>query len=229
MKVNAMYWNEDTDDKTETVVPDNVLDVVYSISCKCIPMEHAHALSEALQQALPWLADEETAGIHQVYGAESGNGWERPDTEVLYLSRRQKLTLRLPRTRLEEAKSLTGQTLDIGGHTLKVGELTTRTLSDLPILFARHVLGDDGQSEEEFMTQVATQLKAMGINVKKMMCGKEGVIHLPDTTLHTRSLMLADLELEESLKLQEAGLGPGRKLGCGLFLPQKGIKAVNPD
>jgi CRISPR/Cas system CSM-associated protein Csm4 (group 5 of RAMP superfamily) len=41
--------------------------------------------------------------------------------------------------------------------------------------------------------------------------------------------MLADLELEESLKLQEAGLGPGRKLGCGLFLPQKGIKPVNPD
>ena len=228
--MNAMYWNEDTDEKIENVVPDNVLDIVYSISCKCIPMEHAHALSEALQQALPWLAEEETAGIHQVYGAESGNGWERPDTEVLYLSRRQKLTLRLPKTRLEEAKSLSGQTLDIGGYSLKVGELlTTRKLSDLPTLFARHVLGEDGQTEEEFMAQAVMQLQAMGINVKKMMCGKEGAIHLPDATLHTRSLMLADLELEESIKLQEVGLGAGRKLGCGLFLPQKGIKAVDPD
>lgn len=227
--MNVMYWNEDTDAKIENSIPDNVLDIVYNISCKCIPMEHAHALSEALQQALPWLAEEETAGIHQVYGAESGNGWERPDTEVLYLSRRQKLTLRLPKTRLEQAKALTGQTLDIGGHALKVGEHTTRNLSDLPILFARHVLGEDGQSEEEFMAQVVTELTAMGINVKKMMCGKEGVIQIPDTTLHTRSLMLADLELEESVKLQELGLGPGRKLGCGLFLPQKGIKAVNPD
>jgi len=224
-----MYWNEDTDAKIENSIPDNVLDIVYNISCKCIPMEHAHALSEALQQALPWLAEEETAGIHQVYGAESGNGWERPDTEVLYLSRRQKLTLRLPKTRIEDAKSLTGQTLDIGGHALKVGDFTSRKLSDLPTLFARHVLGEAGQSEEEFMTQVLTELTAMGINVKKMMCGKEGVIQIPDTTLHTRSLMLADLELEESLKLQEAGLGPGRKLGCGLFLPQKGIKAVDPD
>lgn len=229
MKVNAMYWNEDIDEKIENVVPDNVLDVVYSISCKCIPTEHAHALSEALQQALPWLVEEETAGIHQVYGAESGNGWERPDTEVLYLSRRQKLTLRLPRTRLEEAKSLTGQTLDVGGHVLKVGDFTTRKLSVLPTLFARHVLGEDGQSEEEFMTQAVTQLQAMGINVKKMMCGKESVIPLPDGILHTRSLMLADLELVESVKLQEMGLGAGRKLGCGLFLPQKGIKAVDPD
>lgn len=227
--MNVMYWNEDTDAKIENSIPDNVLDIVYNISCKCIPMEHAHALSEALQQALPWLAEEETAGIHQVYGAESGNGWERPDTEVLYLSRRQKLTLRLPKTRIEEAKSLTGQTLDIGGHALKVGDFTSRKLSDLPTLFARHVLGEAGQSEEEFMTQVVTELKAMGINVKKMMCGKEGVIQIPDTTLHTRSLMLADLELEESVKLQELGLGSGRKLGCGLFLPQKGIKAVDPD
>lgn len=227
--MNVMYWNEDTDAKIENSIPDNVLDIVYNISCKCIPMEHAHALSEALQQALPWLAEEETAGIHQVYGAESGNGWERPDTEVLYLSRRQKLTLRLPKTRIEEAKSLTGQTLDIGGHALKVGDFTSRKLSDLPTLFARHVLGEAGQSEEEFMAQVVTELKAMGINVKKMMCGKEGVIQIPDTTLHTRSLMLADLELEESVKLQELGLGSGRKLGCGLFLPQKGIKAVDPD
>ncbi len=224
-----MYWSENSDEKKEVLVPDNVLDVIYSISCKCIPMEHAHALSEALQQALPWLAEEEHAGIHQVHGAESGNGWERPDTEVLYLSRRQKLTLRLPKTRLEEAKSLAGQTLDIGGYALKVGEHTTRKLSDLPTLFARHVLGEDGQTEEEFMTQAVTQLTAMGINVKKMMCGKESVIQLPDGELYTRSLMLADLELKESVKLQEVGLGPGRKLGCGLFLPQKGIKPVNPD
>ena len=229
MKVNTMYWSEDSDDNKQVVVPENVVDVIYSISCKCIPMEHAHALSEALQQALPWLQEEETAGIHQVYGAESGNGWERPDTEVLYLSRRQKLSLRLPKTRLDEAKSLIGQTLDIGGYPLKVGELATRKLSDLPTLFARHVLGEAEQGEDEFMAQAVAQLNAMGIRVKKMMCGKEGRIELPEATLHTRSLMLADLELEETVKLQEVGLGPGRKLGCGLFLPQKGIKAVKPD
>ena len=224
-----MYWSEDSDAKKEVVVPDNVMDVVYSISCKCIPLEHAHALSEALQQALPWLVEEEAAGIHQVYGAESGNGWERPDTEVLYLSRRQKLTLRLPKHRLQEAESLVGQTLDIAGFPLKVGDFTTRKLSDLSTLFARHVLAEAGQSEERFMAQAAAELNAIGIQVKKMMCGKEGRIELPDATLYTRSLMLADLELQESLKLQEVGLGPGRKLGCGLFLPQKGITAVKPD
>ncbi len=224
-----MFWTEDKDDKTEFQVPENVLDVVYRIKCKCIPLEHAYALSEALHQALPWLADEPVAGIHQLYGAESGNGWERPDTEVLYLSRRQHLILRLPKARLQEAEQLTGQKLDVGGYPLEVGEFTTRRLSDLSTLFARGVIAKEGQSEVEFMQESARQLEAMGIEVKKMICGRERSIRLPHTTLITRSLMLADLEQSQSVRLQELGLGPERKLGCGLFLPQKSISAVKPD
>jgi hypothetical protein len=35
--------------------------------------------------------------------------------------------------------------------------------------------------------------------------------------------MLAGLRLEQSLALQRHGLGDERKLGCGLFIPHKGI------
>jgi hypothetical protein len=38
--------------------------------------------------------------------------------------------------------------------------------------------------------------------------------------------MIADLPVEESLRLQKTGLGPHRYLGCGLFIPHKGIKDV---
>ncbi len=224
-----MFWNEDRDEKIEYQVPDRVQDVIFRIECKSIPQEHAHALAEALQAALPWLADEPEAGIHPLLGAESGNGWERPDTEVLYLSRRQRLTLRLPKHRLDDVAALVGQTLDIDGHPLTVGRFTTRKLSDLPTLFAKGVVTDPGQSETEFLEQVAEQLRAMDIRIRKMMCGKEGQIAVPDGTLHTRSLMLAELDREESVRLQEKGIGPGRQYGCGLFLPQKDIKPVRPD
>ncbi|HID48998.1 MAG TPA: type I-MYXAN CRISPR-associated protein Cas6/Cmx6 [Chromatiales bacterium] len=222
------FWTEDPA-TTEFQVPDRVLDVSYRIECKCLPNEHAHALSEALHQALPWLAEEEGAGIHQIHGAESGNGWERPETGLLYVSRRQKLILRLPRDRLAQAGDLVGQTLDVAGYPLTVGEYTTRKLSDLSTLFARQVIAEAGQDEEAFLGQVAAQLAEMGIPVRKLLCSKEGRIALPDATLFTRGLMVADLEPEEAVLLQEQGLGPGRKLGCGLFLPQKGIRAVNPD
>lgn len=224
----SLYWTEETA-KTEYQVPERVLDVSYSLRCKCLPNDHAYALSEALHQALPWLAEEETAGIHQIYGAESGNGWERPDSGLLYLSRRQKLMLRLPQSRLGQADELVGQTLEVAGYSLTIGDYTRRKLSDLPTLFARQVVAEAGQDEASFLGQVAEQLAGMGIQVKKMMCGKEGQIALPEGSLFTRSLMLADLEKDEAVHLQESGLGPERKLGCGLFLPQKGVKAVNPD
>ena len=48
----------------------------------------------------------------------------------------------------------------------------------------------------------------------------------PDKTLPTRSLMLADMEVEDSVKLQQHGLGPWRQLGCGLFIPHKDISEV---
>jgi len=48
----------------------------------------------------------------------------------------------------------------------------------------------------------------------------------PDGSIFTRSLMVADLEPEQSVRLQQIGLGEGRTIGCGLFIPHKGIKAV---
>ena len=48
----------------------------------------------------------------------------------------------------------------------------------------------------------------------------------PEVSLLTRSLMLADLTLEESLRLQQQGLGTHRHMGCGIFIPHKGIDAV---
>jgi len=224
-----MFWTEGKDESQRDQVSDAVLDVVFNIQCKCIPMEHAYLLSDALHRALPWLQQEILAGIHPVYGAESGNGWERPDTELLYLSRRQKLMIRLPKERVADSEVLLGQTLDIGGYPLMVEKYITREMSDLSTVFARNVVAEAQQSETEFMQQMVVQLQSMGVQVQKMMCGKMGKIETPDGPLHTRSLMLAELEKEKSVLLQEQGLGPERKLGCGLFLPQKGIAAVKPD
>jgi hypothetical protein len=39
--------------------------------------------------------------------------------------------------------------------------------------------------------------------------------------------MLADLEVEEAVALQQQGIGRHKTMGCGLFIPHKGIKAVH--
>ncbi len=228
-----MYWSEDKDVKSEFVIPENVVDVVFNLQGKAVPLDNAHALSKAIEQVLPWVADDEQIGIHQVFGAESGNGWLRPENaenEILYLSRRQKLTIRVPSEKLNDIQDLTGKTLMVDGYELSVGKSVVRKLSDMNIVFARHVVVSEASlSEDAFVQACVEQIRECGVQIKKMMCGRERRIQLPDRQLITRGLMLADLEKADSVKLQEKGIGVGRKLGCGLFLPQKGIDAVNPD
>jgi hypothetical protein len=62
--------------------------------------------------------------------------------------------------------------------------------------------------------------------VRKALCGKTLALATPEGALAARSLMLADLSLEESVRLQQHGLGSHRAMGCGIFLPHKGIHAV---
>jgi hypothetical protein len=62
-------------------------------------------------------------------------------------------------------------------------------------------------------------LKGLDIEVSKMICGRSGTIRTADGPIFTRALMIADLEPEQSVTLQQQGLGEGRMLGCGLFVP----------
>ncbi len=224
-----MFWQENSDRK-QFKVPDTIVDVVFNIDCRCLPIEHTHALSSALRSALPWLESEQDAGIHMIHGAESGNGWMRPDGNqgdaLLYLSRRTKLELRVPKERVADARVLSGSTLEVGGHPLKVGDAQVRLLSNITTLFSRYVIADPQLDEENFLRTSSAQLQSLGVRCGKMLCGRSHEIDLPGERLFTRSLMLAELSVQDSILLQQKGLGRGRTLGCGLFLPHKDIKAV---
>ena len=225
-----MYWNDEKDKTPGFVIPDEVIDLAYRIGCPTLPLDHADALTSALLKALPWLADEENAGIHLIHGAATGNGWFRPEdteNELLHLPKRTRMRLRIPRDRLQEAQALTGQALDIEGHALEVGKSDVFLLSSLPTLFSRYVITQEQLDEERFLEEVAGQLQALDIPCRKMLAGITHTLHFSDGPVFTRSLMVADLGPEQSVRLQQVGLGEGRTRGCGLFLPHKGIKPVN--
>ena len=218
-----MYWQEDTDDEAPRVA-DDVVDLVFALSCKSLPVDHVYPLFEAVHAVLPWLLDEPSAGVHAVNVAASGNGWIRPagPDELLYLSRRTRFELRVPRHRIADARQLEGKTLDVNGHSFGLQGATERPLSSMTTLFARHLATDQNLVHEEDVLQWASaQLKSQGINPRKMLCGTSHTIETPDKQIGTRSLMIAELEVAESLQLQQQGLGPYRHLGCGLFIPHR--------
>jgi CRISPR-associated protein Cas6 len=223
-----MFWQDEENDVERFVVPENVIDVLFSISCKTLPVDHAHALSTAVKDVLPWFENEEQAGLHLIHVAESGNGWERPqgEDELLYPSRRTKLILRVPQHRLEDIKALIGQKLDVAGNEMEIGKSAVRLLSTSTTLYARYVAVKAAeQSEDVFIAELVEELKGAGIRFKKVLCGKENTFNTPEGPMITRSVMVADLPLEDTVRLQENGIGSPRhkKIGCGLFIAHKAV------
>lgn len=225
-----MFWQEDEDKSLPYQTPDDVVDVLFSIKCKQLPLDHAWALKEALYHAL--MGEKISLGIHSINVAESANGWNRPDettNTLLHPSRRTKLIIRTHKDYLGILNKLTGQQLSIDGYPLEIGAMKTRLLTNVSVIFSRHVVCQDPTEDENtFLARNATEIfKLTGAKTKKMMCGKSHQIKTPGGQIHTRHLMIADLESEASITLQQSGLGCHRDLGCGIFLPHKGIKSLN--
>lgn len=222
-----MFWHEDKQVKDEYRVPDDVFDLVFKLRGKSLDIDHAHALSEALQQHLN-AATCARIGVHGIRLAGSGNGWNRPEQvdAELPLSRRARLIIRVQQDDSDAVTQITNQTLQVGSQAVDIGASSVRKLSNMSTMYARAVCCDREQSEDDFLQDVAAQMVAMGINVSKMMCGKSGAIRAGDEIIFTRALLVADLKPEESVRLQQRGVGDGRLLGCGLFVPHRGIDAV---
>ena len=220
-------WQED-EPKEDIVISKDIVDMAFSIDCRCLPLDHAYNLSQAICKALPWFEQESLAGLHLIRGGESNHGWQRPDQpdSIIYLSRRTKLTLRLPQNCIDKAQSLCGMTFDIDGYSLQIKSAKIKDLDKTETLLARHIITEPDISENTFVNDMMMQLTKVGINCRKAVCGKTDNIRTPTGNIFTRSLMLADLELQDSILIQQQGLGTGRAIGCGLFIAHKGINAT---
>ncbi len=231
-----MFWNEEEEAIETGTAPDTVVDLAFAIDCRQLPVDHAYALANALRPLVPWFDEEPRLGVHSIHVASSQNGWERPahsPDKLIMVSRRTRLKLRIPRARAEDLIAcLSGQRIEVGGQTLTIGAAKIQPLSRETTLLARHVaIAPDSEAltdEVAFLAGVAQTLQGLGIRIRKALCGRVTQLHTPKGPIPTRALMLAGLTIEESLRLQSEGLGPYRTLGCGIFLPHKGIEPVKP-
>jgi CRISPR-associated protein Cas6 len=194
----------------------DVVDLVFALQGGPVALDYADRLYRSLAACLPWLEGETAAGVHPLAGVSPG------DHEI-YLTRRARLALRLPASRLDQARALTGSRLDLGGP-VDVGAASERPLSEITTLYSAFV--SVGTADEAaFMVRCEELLAAERI-AGRLVCGKAHRGCGSDAQWHGFSLMVFGLSIEDSLRLQRQGIGGERKHGCGIFIPHKSVHAV---
>jgi len=206
---------------------EEIVDIAFRLPGGRLRVDHAYALLGAISAALPWFADEPSARLHQVHTAATGSGWMRPEespADELHLSRRTRLTLRVPERRAKDALALAGREMDIGGYSLTPGGGKIVPLVPASTLLARHVVSEDNEEELRLVARLEHSLRERGVQDAKLICGRTHRIVTPESVLHTRSVVVANLDPDGAMSLLRIGIGPAGKLGCGIFVPYKRIE-----
>lgn len=174
----------------------------------------------------------------------------RPTTwasnNVNLILRRSWLRLRLPAESIPLVLPLAGKSLDLAGHKVRLGVPQVRALVPAPSLIARLVTikkstGKRNKQDKAgtracmeptaFLAAARLQLDKLGIQgeaaIPLVRQGKragqpcKGVLRIHEKRLVGYALQVTGLTAEESIKLQEVGLGGRKKMGCGFFVPMR--------
>lgn len=193
----------------------HMIDVSFAVGGPCVPRAHRRALSAALLQALPSLGDMPGFAVHPLKLSSAGE-------QTPLLSRRTRLTLRVPRERSAEVNQLVGRTLQVGDDCLTLGSAQARELVAHSTVFSHLV--DNGEHDElAFLAAVDAALKSLDVK-GRAICGRHQA--LDGEQLQGYSLMVDGLTPAAALRVMESGLGQHHRLGCGVFVPHRSAVAV---
>jgi len=181
-----MNWAGWPENKPEEYAP-SMIDLQFDLVGTTIPTENAQLLSVALQELVPWLGEEPGIGIQHLKGAETNSG-----DATLNINRRTKLFLRVPRARVDAMQRLVGQTLDLAGHVLQIGDFKTREFSPFANIYA-HFVDTGSAGEEQFVQDVMRELDGRFQLRCGFICGKQQTLQSTSGPLYGYSLMLHDV------------------------------------
>ena len=194
----------------------HVVDLFFHVQGKEVPVDHGYTLYSAISRILEsgeenkWLHNADNVGLLPIRGHYTGQG-------KLMLDQHARFGLRLPVNLIPKVLRLAGKRLDVNGEALRVGVSTTSALIPAPLLYAHIVTTKNGEDETRFDTEIQRQLDALGIKGKPAR-GPRRIVTIKDKKVVGYSLLVSELTAEESICLQEQGLGGRRKMGCGVFV-----------
>ena len=189
------------------------VDLAFRLMGTRIPVDHGYTLFAAVNRLVPELHDAQDIGLHPIRGRFDGNG-------CLVLSPASRLVIRVPDDRIREFLKLAGKTLEVDGNRFLVGVPEVRALRPAAVLYARLVTIKGFMEAEAFIEAAKRQLETMGVTIA-LQLGERRTFRIKDKQVVGFELLATELDAEDSIKLQEIGIGGRRRMGCGVFVMQR--------
>jgi CRISPR-associated protein Cas6 len=187
------------------------VDLCFSIRGEIVPVDHGFDLYSCISKLLPSFHEAQDVGLKMIRGRYVGDG-------LLSLQPNSWLVFRLRSSGLSPYINLAGNSLNLRGHLIQIGVPKTKALNPAPALYSHLVTTRNGQDQERFLTEVDRQLSQMGVNAE-IHLGDRKTFTIHDKKIVGYSIQILGLSDEDSIKVQEQGLGGRKKMGCGFIEP----------
>ena len=197
------------------LIEDTILDLVFEVEGRQIPEDYRYLLWCALSATAPWLGAESATSI-------VGISIVRTNTETALLSHRSRMTLRLPQSRLDDARHLEGVRVRIGGDEIRIGPSRKRPIHASPTIYSPLVVLDR-EEELGFSELLKAELQARAPGCHAIL-GRRRSVRLENGSVNAFPVALHGCKPALSLQIQAVGIGRRREVGCGVFVPHKKIE-----
>jgi CRISPR-associated protein Cas6 len=191
-----------------------IVDCKFPIHGEFIPVDHGFSMFGAISRILPEFHESTSILLGPIRGFYVENG-------LLRLEKYSSLSFRLKSDEIQVVLRLAGKCINIDGHRVKIGIPKVSLLQETNTLFSSFVTTKNGNLQERFEAEIQRQIDSLCVKADL------NVLERRTLTIHQKkivgySLNLTNLSGEDSILIQENGLGGRKKMACGFFWP-KGI------
>ncbi|MGQ4648916.1 type I-MYXAN CRISPR-associated protein Cas6/Cmx6 [Lyngbya aestuarii] len=201
------------------------IDLAFSLRGETLPLDNGYIVYSALSRICPAVHQLDNISIHPIAGIAE-------PSKQLRLTSRSQLQIRLPVDLIPLLyESLAGQTFSIGHNQFYLDIPQHNPLYFFPNLYSRLVIIRRFQEPQSFLEAAKRQLERLGIKGTIALTTRaNGQPQCRQLTITNKTgrfalrgfgLLVTDLSAQDSITLQQHGIGGKHKMMCGVFVPSR--------
>ena len=199
------------------------VDLTFKLRGAPIPLDNGYVIYSALSRICPSLHELKSIGIHPIAGIPTRNN-------LLEITSQSHLKIRIFHQQIPLLYSnLAGQAFHIGKNSYQLDIPDYKPLISSESVYSRLVLIKGFQDSTNFIEAMQRQLDNLEVQGKiELLTRQDGTPQRRQLTINKEGkqfkirgfgVKISELSPEDSLTLQEQGIGGKRKMMCGIFVP----------